>query len=78
MAGARAQYKGIGVIKGQAGTFDFMLTAIDGDQPGGGGLEKFRIRISSPQGVVYDNQMGAADGTDASTVIASGHIVIRK
>ncbi|MBI3423923.1 MAG: HYR domain-containing protein, partial [Acidobacteria bacterium] len=44
IAGARAQYKGAGTING-AGDYRFMLTAIDGDQPGGGGADKFRIRI---------------------------------
>lgn len=78
VSGARAQYKGTGVIKNRAGTFNFLLTVIDGDQPGGGGLEKFRIKISDSAGVIYDNQMGAADSADPSTVIASGHIVIRK
>ena len=66
------------MIRNQAGTFDFILTAIDGDQPGGGGIDKFRIKITGPSGVVYNNQMGAADGADPSTAIAGGHIVIRK
>ena len=65
------------MIRHQAGTFDFILTAIDGDQPGGG-VDKFRIKITGPGGVVYDNQMGAADGEDPTTAIAGGHIVIRK
>ena len=78
VSGARAQYKGSGEIRHQAGTFDFILTAIDGDQPGGGGVDKFRIKITGPGGVVYDNQLGAADGADPTTAIAGGHIVIRK
>lgn len=78
VSGARAQYKGSGMIRNQAGTFDFILTVIDGDEPGGGGIDKFRIKITGSSGVVYDNQMGAADGADPSTAIAGGHIVIRK
>jgi hypothetical protein len=78
VSGARAQYKGSGMIRNQAGTFDFILTAVDGDQPGGGGIDKFRIKITGPSGVVYDNQMGAADDAAPSTAIAGGHIVIRK
>ena len=70
VAGARAQYKGDGVIKGQTGTFKFMLTAIDGSLPGGSGQDKFRLKITgSAGGVVYDNQMDASDGADPSTVI---------
>jgi hypothetical protein len=78
VAGARAQFKGTGVVRNLAGTFTFILTAIDGEQPDGGGLDRFRIKITGAGGVVYDNQMGAADNADPSTVIASGHIVIRK
>ena len=33
VAGARAQFKGTGTINGE-GNFGFMLTAIDGEQPG--------------------------------------------
>ena len=49
VAGARAQFKGKGVIKGQTGTFDFILTAIDGALPGGGGQDKFRLKITGPE-----------------------------
>ena len=44
IAGARAQYKGAGTING-AGSYNFLLTAIDGDLPGGGGADRFRIKI---------------------------------
>jgi hypothetical protein len=78
VAGARAQFKGQGLIKNQAGTFAFVLTAIDGALPGGGGQDKFRLKITGPGGVVYDNQMGAGDSADPSTVIDGGNIVIHK
>ncbi len=78
VAGARAQYKGTGVIRNQTGTFDFLLTVIDGDLSGGGGIDRFRIKITGAGGVVYDNQLGATDDADPSTAIAGGHIVIRK
>ena len=44
VAGARAQFKGTGTING-AGNYGFMLTAIDGQLNGGGGVDKFRIKI---------------------------------
>jgi hypothetical protein len=56
-----------------------MLTAIDGQQPGGGGQDKFRIRIwSDGNGLVYDNQIGASDSDDPTTVLGGGSIVIHK
>ncbi|MCZ7570216.1 MAG: hypothetical protein M5U01_16745 [Ardenticatenaceae bacterium] len=75
---ARAQYKGSGTING-AGDFGFMLTAIDGQIKGGGGSDKFRIKIwdkNNEDTIVYDNQMGADDGADPTTVIGGGGIVI--
>ena len=77
IAGARAQYKGSGTING-AGDYGFMLTAIDGQQPGGGGADKFRIKIweKATDTVIYDNQLGAADGDEPTTLLGGGSIVI--
>jgi hypothetical protein len=79
VAGARAQYKGSGTING-AGDYRFMLTAIDGQQPGGGGVDIFRIRIwnNNDVGLVYDNQLNAPDNADPTTVLGGGSIVIHK
>ncbi len=75
VGGARAQYKGTGTING-AGSYSFILTAIDGQVSGGGGADKFRIKIWSSGGVVYDNQMGASDTADPTTQLGGGSIVI--
>lgn len=75
VAGARAQYKGTGTING-AGNYGFMLTAIDGALLGGGGVDRFRIKITGVGGVVYDNQPGAPDGDEPTTVLGGGSIVI--
>jgi len=75
VAGARAQFKGTGTING-AGNYDFMLTAIDGALPGGGGVDRFRIKITGPAGVVYDNQPGGGDNDDPTTALGGGSIVI--
>ncbi|HBY95833.1 MAG TPA: hypothetical protein DEP84_18070 [Chloroflexi bacterium] len=78
VAGARAQYKGSGTING-AGDFGFMLTAIDGQIKGGGGSDKFRIKIwdkNNGDTIVYDNQIGDDDDADPTTVIGGGSIVI--
>jgi hypothetical protein len=63
------------------GNCGFLLTAIDGDLPGGRGADKFRIKIwdrNNGDAIVYDNQMGAVDGADPATALASGSIVIHK
>jgi hypothetical protein len=79
IAGARAQYKGSGTING-AGSYGFMLTAIDGQVSGGGGVDRFRIKIwdTATGQVVYDNQMGAGDDATPSTALGGGSIVIHK
>ena len=74
VGGARAQYKGTGTING-AGSYSFILTAIDGQVPGGGGVDKFRIKIWG-SGVIYDNQMGAGDDANPTTQLGGGSIVI--
>jgi hypothetical protein len=78
IAGAKAQFKGSGTLNG-SGDYGFMLTGVDGEMNGGGGTDKFRIKIVSKAtgGVIYDNQMGAADTSAASTVIGGGSIVIQ-
>lgn len=79
VAGAKAQYKGIGTINGASG-FGFLLTAIDGQLNGGGGVDKFRIKIwtTSTGEIVYDNQSGSGDDAAPTTAIAGGSIVIHR
>ena len=91
IAGARAQYKGSGtlIIKDKwGGPWDseyeckFKLTAIDGQRPGGGGTDKFRIKIWLKYGnedyPIYDNQMGDGDLGPLTTEIGGGSIQIKK
>jgi hypothetical protein len=79
IAGARAQYKGVGTING-AGDYGFLLTAIDGGLLGGGQPDRFRIKIweRATGLVVYDNALGAAEDSDAATALGAGNIVIQK
>lgn len=79
LSGAKAQYKGTGTING-AGNYGFMLTAVDGQLSGGGGIDKFRLKIwdKPTSAIVYDNQIGASDSDTPSTAIAGGSIVIHK
>jgi hypothetical protein len=76
VSGPLGQYKGVGTING-AGNYGFLLTARDGQAPGGGGIDKFRIKIWAIGGaVVYDNALDAAEDSDASTALGGGSIVI--
>ncbi|HZS08970.1 MAG TPA: lamin tail domain-containing protein [Blastocatellia bacterium] len=80
VAGARAQYKGTGTVNG-SGNYGFMLTAIDGQINGGGGADRFRIRIWDKYNgdtIVYDNQINDPDSADPTTVLGGGSIVIHK
>jgi hypothetical protein len=76
VSGARAQFKGTGSVNGVDG-YRFTVTVIDGDVLGKGQDDRFRMRIWEPSGgLVYDNQMGAADSDDPTTAITQGSIVI--
>ena len=81
VSGPKAQYKGTGTING-AGDYGFLLTAIDGQKPGGGGSDKFRIKIvdKATDEIVYDNVPSDADYLDTANlqVIGGGSIVIHK
>lgn len=79
ISGPKAQYKGSGTING-FGDFGFLLTAIDGEVNGGGGVDKFRFKVwdKASGNVIYDNQVGANDTADPSTVLGGGDIVIHK
>lgn len=82
VSGARGQFMGSGTING-SGDYGFLLTAIDGQENGGGGVDKFRIKIwdKATGNVIYDNQVGAADTSDTAdpvTAIAAGSIVVHK
>ncbi|MFZ5933037.1 MAG: PKD domain-containing protein [Patescibacteria group bacterium] len=77
VAGPNAKYKGSGTINGN-GDYAFMLTAVDGQIGGGGGVDRFRIKIwnKSTNEVIYDNQMGESDDANATDAIEAGSIVI--
>jgi hypothetical protein len=79
VSGYKAQYRGTGDINGVSG-YKFVLTAYDGDVNGGGGIDKFRIKITKNGVVVYDNRVGASDDIDLAnpTAISGGSIVIHK
>jgi len=79
IAGPQAKFKGSGTVNGD-GDFGFLVSAVDGDVNGGGGADKFRIKVWNKVtgSVIYDNQTAAADNAAATTVIEAGNISIHK
>jgi hypothetical protein len=79
ISGARAQFKGKGSING-GGSYGFLLTAIDGQVAGGGGVDKFRIKIwdLTSEGIIYDNEMSSDNASNPTTAICGGSIVVHK
>jgi hypothetical protein len=74
VTGAKAQLKGTGTIN-NAGSYNFILTVIDGGN--GGAADKFRMKIWGTSGIVYDNQMNAADSANPTQTISGGNITVR-
>jgi len=69
----------VGTINGSS-DYGFLLTVTDGQVNGGGGVDKFRIKIwdRSSDAVVYDNQIGTDETSDPVMTIGGGSIVIHK
>ncbi len=78
VASYKAQYTGTGTINGVSG-YRFVLTAYDGNVQGGGGVDRFRMKITKDGLTVYDNKMGISDDIDnVPMAISGGSIVIHK
>ena len=80
ISGARAQFKGFGKLNG-GGAYNFILTVIDGQLPEGGGVDRFRLKITNKAtgAVVYDSQPGDSDAAAPTTPVGpGGDIIIRK
>ena len=78
ITGAKFQFQGSGTING-SGNYGFLLTGIDGAVSGGGGTDKFRMKIwdkNNGNAVVYDNQIGDPDSANPTTVLGGGNLVI--
>jgi len=80
VAGHRAQFKGEGTLNDDSG-YGFLLTAYDGDLPGGGEIDRFRIKVWHLEtgAIAYDNLQGGSDDIDAPpTSLGGGSIVIHR
>ena len=75
----KAQFRGTGSVNGVSG-YDFRLTAYDGQISGGGGIDKFRIKITRNGQTIFDNRMGVPEDPDVADpqAISGGSIVIHK
>jgi hypothetical protein len=81
ITGPKAEYQGTGTVEGSNHQFGFTLTDLDGQTTGGGGVDKFRLRIwdiTNGNAIVYDNQMGAPVNADPTTPLSKGSIVFHK
>jgi hypothetical protein len=79
VTGHKALYRGTGTVNGVPG-YRFVLIAYDGQQPGGGGVDRFRIKITLGGALIYDNRMGLPEDIDTAdpTAISGGSIVIHE
>ncbi|MEK6275736.1 MAG: hypothetical protein AABM30_10400, partial [Actinomycetota bacterium] len=77
----KAQFRGTGSVNGVSG-YDFRLTGYDGQISGGGGIDKFRIKITrtGTGQTVFDNRMGVPEDPDVADpqAISGGSIVIHR
>jgi hypothetical protein len=77
ITGSKAIYKGNGTIN-EAGHYGFLVTVIDGQISGGGGVDKFRIKIwDQNDNIIFDNNIRTADG-QVLTALAGGQITIHE
>ncbi|HWR27270.1 MAG TPA: PKD domain-containing protein, partial [Candidatus Thermoplasmatota archaeon] len=80
VAGSKAMYKGVGTING-AGNYGFKIIVIDGQKNGGGGIDKFRMKIwdlDNNDAIVFDNNLGLSDDENPVTALSGGQITIHK
>jgi hypothetical protein len=77
ISGATAQFRGTGKVNSQ-GDYLFTVSVADGEQNGGPGTDKMRMKISNKatSQVVYDNQPGSPDFSAPVTPIGGGMIAI--
>ncbi|MBI5962560.1 MAG: ExeM/NucH family extracellular endonuclease [Chloroflexi bacterium] len=78
---SKAQFQGTGIVEGSTHQYGFSVTVIDGQAAGGGGIDKFRLRIwdmDNGNAVVYDNQIGAPVNATPTMPLGNGSIVIHK
>jgi hypothetical protein len=76
VTGARAYLRGSGRLNGVDG-YAFLLSVVDGDRAGGADRLRMKIWVRATGDVVYDDQPGAADRSQATAAIGGGSIATR-
>ncbi len=78
VSGAKAQYKGLASVNGEAG-YGFLLTALDGERKRAGEPDRLRLKVwnVATGEIVYDNQEGA-DSAEPTTAINGGQITVSR
>jgi hypothetical protein len=71
-----SQFKGTGTING-TGSYNFLVTANDGDVGGVKKPDSFRIKITQGTDVIYDNKMLSPETAADATVLGGGSIQIQ-
>jgi hypothetical protein len=72
VASTQAMFEGIGNLNGEPG-YKFRVRAVDGNQLGGGALDRFEIRIWTGNSDSYENPTYRAEGN-----LGGGQIVVHK
>ncbi len=77
VSGSKAMIQGAGTLNGTSG-YSFLVSVNDGQTSGGGGVDRFRIKIwnTGTGAVVFDNQLGDENGADPTVAIRSGSITL--
>src|SRR2546427_6717180 len=79
ISGATAQFQGNTDVNGDGRVWTFLVTVTDGKLAGGGGVDRFRLKLIDDTGLIaYDNVRGAPDDLSLTSQqqIASGDIVV--
>lgn len=77
VSGRKGTYRGEGELNKVPG-YRFTVVGFDGGWNGGTDPDRFRIKIWGPNGVVYDNGLGADENADDATVLQKGKILIKE
>lgn len=74
VTGGEAELSGTGRMGGRA-RYRFVISVVDGDVPGGDGVDRFRVVITNERETIVDTELGAAR-QGATNALTHGRIVL--